>query len=162
MTPNSALPAHRNVRPAARARPPVRRAGGGADQARHRALRRAAAESGLDWPAIRGLVAGFEPTIAAFDATYLDEMRGIAEGAGVDYAAIVLLNARTEILKLARRRAEGNPVPDADPDGCTGIVALPGIPPTARSSTRRTGTGRRNAPKPRWCCASGARTDPTS
>ncbi len=85
------------------------------------------AESGLDWPDIRDLVARFEPTIAAFDATYLDEMRGIAEGAGVDYAAVALLNARTEILKLARRRADGTPVPDEDPDGCTGIVALPGV-----------------------------------
>lgn len=80
--------------------------------------------SKLDWKGIETLVARFEPTISAFDAAYLEEMRGIAEGAGEKYAAIVLLNARTEILKLAQRRERGEPMPD-DPDGCTGLVALP-------------------------------------
>ncbi|WP_342358482.1 C45 family peptidase [Terrarubrum flagellatum] len=78
----------------------------------------------LDWAGVEALVARFEPTIAAFDATYLEEMRGIAEGSGEKYAAIMLLNARTEILKLAQRKQRGEPTPD-DPDGCTGVVALP-------------------------------------
>jgi isopenicillin-N N-acyltransferase-like protein len=87
---------------------------------------------GLGWAGIRKLVASFEPTIDGFDPTYLDEMRGIAEGAGVEYAAVVMLNARTEILKLADPRtaqaaADAKPVPspDKDPDGCTGVIALP-------------------------------------
>jgi isopenicillin-N N-acyltransferase-like protein len=75
----------------------------------------------LSWPQVAALAERFEPTIAAFDPLYCEEMRGIAEGAGVDYAAILLLNARTEILKLADR-----PLPEEDPDGCTGLVALPG------------------------------------
>jgi isopenicillin-N N-acyltransferase-like protein len=75
---------------------------------------------GLDWPGIARLASGFEPEIARFDAGFPEEMRGIAEGAGVDFAAIMLLNARTEILKLAKQRK------DADPDGCTGVVVLPG------------------------------------
>lgn len=78
----------------------------------------------LGWPQIEALVARFEPTIAAFEPAYIEEMRGIAEGAGVPYPAIVLLNARTEILKLAQRRERGEPLPD-DPDGCTGLVVLP-------------------------------------
>ena len=78
------------------------------------------ATSGLARQEIRALVARFEPTIAEFDATYIEEMRGIAEGAAVDYDSVVLLNARTEILQLARRRERL-----AEPDGCTGLIALP-------------------------------------
>lgn len=66
----------------------------------------------------------FEPTVNAYDPAYTDEMRGIAEGAGVDYASIMLLNARSEILKLAERDGAG---PDRDPsDGCTGVIVMPG------------------------------------
>lgn len=78
----------------------------------------------LSWPQLERIVAQFEPTIAAFDAAYIEEMRGLAEGAGVPYAAVVLLNARTEILKLAQRRRRGEATPD-EPDGCTGLVVLP-------------------------------------
>lgn len=80
--------------------------------------------SRLGWKDIEAIVRTYEPTIAAFEASYLDEMRGIAEGAGVDAAAVVMLNARTEILKLADRRKKGEPA-SIDPDGCTGLVALP-------------------------------------
>ncbi|MFT3820679.1 MAG: C45 family autoproteolytic acyltransferase/hydrolase [Rubrivivax sp.] len=80
----------------------------------------------LRWPEIQAIVAEYEPTIAAFEPRFVDEMRGIAEGAAVDPAAVVMLNARTEVLKLADRRrkaSQGNAA--IDPDGCTGIVALP-------------------------------------
>ena len=80
--------------------------------------------NGLGWSDIRAITAQFEPTIAGFGSHYITEMRGIAEGAGVEYAGVVLLNARTELLKLAERRAKGEPAPDDDPDGCTGLVAL--------------------------------------
>ncbi len=82
----------------------------------------------LDAAAIRRLVHGYLPIIEGFDDTYVPEMRGIAEGAGVSFEEIVLLNARTEILKLATRpdlqtRFEA---PDTiGPDGCTALVALP-------------------------------------
>jgi len=80
--------------------------------------------SAFDWPDIRAAVGEYLPTIAAFDESFVDEMRGIAEGAQIDFEAIVLLNARTELLQMATRRARGG-VPDDDPDGCTGVVALP-------------------------------------
>jgi isopenicillin-N N-acyltransferase-like protein len=80
--------------------------------------------SKLGWPEIRGLVDTFEPTIRAFEPSFLDEMRGIAEGAGVEYAAIVMLNARTELLKVADRRRKGQPA-EIDPDGCTGLAVMP-------------------------------------
>src|SRR3546814_10393509 len=60
-------------------------------------------------------------------------MRGIAEGAGRRFEEIVLLNARTEILKLAARpdlRAKLAAI--EDPDGCTGLVALPGATAAGR------------------------------
>jgi len=80
----------------------------------------------LDAANVEALVAAYLPIIDAFDPTYCIEMRGIAEGAGVPFADVALLNARTEILKLASR-------PDLlaqlmhheGPDGCTGLVALP-------------------------------------
>jgi isopenicillin-N N-acyltransferase-like protein len=76
---------------------------------------------------IKALVRRFEPTIDRFDPAYLEEMRGIAEGAGVAFESVVLLNARTEILKLAQRPADERNVPDDDPDGCTGVVAMPEV-----------------------------------
>lgn len=69
------------------------------------------------------LVRSYLPTIEAFDDTYIDEMRGIAEGCGVQLEDIVLLNARTEILKLAANpslRAEL-----AQAEGCTAVAAMP-------------------------------------
>lgn len=86
--------------------------------------------SGFGDAELREAVAGYLPVIANFDAHYVEEMRGIAEGAGVPFEQIVLLNARTELLQIASRRqreqqrAAGLPVDD-DPDGCTGVVVLP-------------------------------------
>lgn len=61
----------------------------------------------VDWPAVRGLVQDYLPEIERFDPTYVDEMRGIAEGAGLELEAIVLLNARTEILKRGAKAVSG-------------------------------------------------------
>lgn len=74
---------------------------------------------------IRDLAITFEPTISAFDPDYVEEMKGIAEGAGVAYGDVVMLNARTEILKLAERRA-AQAQPNEVSDGCTGLAILPG------------------------------------
>jgi isopenicillin-N N-acyltransferase-like protein len=80
----------------------------------------------VDWPAIRGLVQDYLPEIERFDPAYLDEMRGIAEGAAIDLEAVALLNARTEILKLGEARKKARPTTaDPDADACTGVVALP-------------------------------------
>lgn len=67
--------------------------------------------------------AAFRPRLATFAPDLVDEMEGIAEGAGVDFAAIMLVNARTEVLQLARREKG---IADDEPDGCTGAVVLPG------------------------------------
>jgi isopenicillin-N N-acyltransferase-like protein len=77
----------------------------------------------FDRAAIRGAVQDYLPHIQGFEPAYVDEMRGIADGAGVAFEDVVLLNARTEILKLAARRAAQADAGEAD--GCTGVVALP-------------------------------------
>ncbi|MFK4979958.1 acyl-CoA--6-aminopenicillanic acid acyltransferase, partial [Klebsiella pneumoniae] len=46
----------------------------------------------LNGDSIVRLVGEFLPTIAAFEASYIDEMHGIAEGAAVAFEDIVLLN----------------------------------------------------------------------
>jgi isopenicillin-N N-acyltransferase-like protein len=79
--------------------------------------------AGLGVAATRALVRDYVPCMVAFEPAYVEEMRGIAEGAGVEFEAVALLNARTEVVKLGQR-------PDlrarlAGEDACTGVVALP-------------------------------------
>jgi isopenicillin-N N-acyltransferase-like protein len=79
---------------------------------------------GYDAAAIRDMVAHFMPVIEEFDPDYAEEMRGIAKGSSVDLEHIVLINARTEVLRYARLAGyRGEAVID-EPDGCTGVVAL--------------------------------------
>lgn len=81
------------------------------------------ARHGLSRERLGEIVQSFMPVIAAIDENYLIEMRGIAEGAGLDILDIVMINARTEILQLAEKEA----VARADADGCTAVVALPEV-----------------------------------
>ncbi|HMD23459.1 MAG TPA: C45 family peptidase, partial [Streptosporangiaceae bacterium] len=60
--------------------------------------------AGWDWPAVRQAAAGFEAPIAAFRPAYLDEMRGIADGAGLDLADVLAINVRTEVMYAAKAR----------------------------------------------------------
>ncbi|MCW3475595.1 C45 family autoproteolytic acyltransferase/hydolase [Limobrevibacterium gyesilva] len=81
------------------------------------------ARLGLNEDGIDALVRAYLPVIERFDASYIEEMQGIAAGAEITFAHVALLNARTEILKLAERpdlRAKLH-----EPDGCTGVVAMP-------------------------------------
>lgn len=81
--------------------------------------------SGLTDSEIAGLVRACLPMIEAFDPTYIEEMQGIATGADVPFEHIALLNARTEILKLAERPDLRARLESKAPDGCTGIVVMP-------------------------------------
>jgi isopenicillin-N N-acyltransferase-like protein len=67
---------------------------------------------------VRALVATLIPIIDRFEPAYLEEMRGIAEGAHCPLDHVVVVNTRTELLAQARLAA-------AEPDGCTGTVVLP-------------------------------------
>lgn len=70
---------------------------------------------------IAQIVGEFAAGLEADYADLLEEMRGIAEGSGRPFQDIMLLNARTEITKIAARRAAG--LSDfIEPDGCTGVI----------------------------------------
>lgn len=65
------------------------------------------------------------PTMNDYAPDLITEMRGIAEGAGLSFEDIVLINARTEIIQIGKRQSGAGLADDLD--GCTGIVALPGV-----------------------------------
>jgi isopenicillin-N N-acyltransferase-like protein len=74
---------------------------------------------------VRELVDTLIPIIDRFEPVYLEEMRGIAEGAHCPLEHIVVVNARTELLAEGRRTAEAIPPTPGPVDGCTGAVVLP-------------------------------------
>jgi isopenicillin-N N-acyltransferase like protein len=86
----------------------------------------------LDSAGLSALVRDYLPVIEAFEPTFIEEMRGIAEGANVPFEDIALLNARTEILKLAKPEIRARLQTPEDPDGCTGVVVLPQAAGTGR------------------------------
>ncbi|TVY91341.1 Acyl-coenzyme A:6-aminopenicillanic-acid-acyltransferase 40 kDa form [Lachnellula willkommii] len=63
----------------------------------------------MDWPAVRGFAMQYQPFLAANFPGYVEEMEGVAKGAGKEYADVLALNVRTEI-------AFG-----AFSDGCTAV-----------------------------------------
>lgn len=82
-------------------------------------------ELSLDAKGVSELVRDYLPVIEGFDSDYIEEMRGIAEGADVPFEDVVLLNARTEILKLANPKIRARLKAPDEPDGCTGVVVMP-------------------------------------
>jgi len=75
--------------------------------------------------ALEKVVNDYLPVIEKFDATYVEEMRGIAQGADISFVDVMLLNARTEILKLAASPKLRETMRLDEEDGCTGLVVLP-------------------------------------
>ena len=51
----------------------------------------------LSWPDVCDVAAKFEPLLKEKWPSYVEEMRGVASGAGVPYLSILALNVRTEI-----------------------------------------------------------------
>ncbi|MGV2899619.1 C45 family autoproteolytic acyltransferase/hydrolase [Achromobacter sp. AGC78] len=71
------------------------------------------------------LIADYARRIGDFDDRYVEEMHGIATGADVPFEDIVMINARTEVMALARAQSSlANDDDEAD-DGCTGAIVLP-------------------------------------
>ncbi len=77
-------------------------------------------KSGVDGKELERRAEAMVPAIDTFDPAYVEEMRGIAEGANEAFAGILLMNARTEMVVSARKQLEKDV-----PDGCTAALALP-------------------------------------
>jgi isopenicillin-N N-acyltransferase-like protein len=60
--------------------------------------------AGWDWSKVRREAARHVPAIEALESGYLEEMRGIAAGAGVEFEDILALNVRTEVMLAAKAR----------------------------------------------------------
>jgi isopenicillin-N N-acyltransferase-like protein len=63
----------------------------------------------MEWPAARSFALKFQPYLEHHWPRYVSEMKGVAEGAGLSYEDILVLNVRTEIAFGSFN------------DGCTGI-----------------------------------------
>ena len=79
--------------------------------------------AGWDWARVRREAARFEAPIAAFRPAYLDEIRGIAEGAGLDPGDVLAINVRTEVMFAAKARQAAGQL--RAPDGCTAFAVVP-------------------------------------
>lgn len=69
---------------------------------------------------IQKLARDFAPHVSAFDPAYLEEMQGIAEGAGVTVEDVIFINCRTEMMFGARAMIDAE-----KSDGCTAVIVLP-------------------------------------
>jgi hypothetical protein len=67
--------------------------------------------------------------VTGFDPEYMEEMRGIAEGARVPLEGVVTVNCRTEMMFGFKEAAH---VHEKMEDGCTGVVALPSVTASGR------------------------------
>ena len=79
------------------------------------------AEEGVSRAGLCDEARRFIPTIENYNPDYVVEMRGIAQGAGVDLESILLVNARTEIMYGRQKPPAGA---TDHQDGCTTAVAL--------------------------------------
>ena len=78
--------------------------------------------AGLGWDDVREVARRFEAPILSFGEEYLEELRGIAEGADLDPVDILAINVRTEIMYSAKARASGA---TTSPGECTAFAAVP-------------------------------------
>ena len=92
--------------------------------------------AGWDWAEVRRAATRFEAPISGFRPGYLEEMRGIADGAGLDLADVLAINVRTEVMYAAEARhaplasrAPQPPVPQRSakqpPAECSAFAVVP-------------------------------------
>ncbi len=73
----------------------------------------------VTWEKVVDFAKTFLKGIRSFDETIIDEMKGVAKGAGVGFEDILAINLRTEIIFGLRQRKVA--------EGCTSCCALPEI-----------------------------------
>ena len=79
--------------------------------------------AGWDRPAVTEQALRYVPPIERFGSSYLEEMRGIAEGAGVGFQDVLSINVRTEVMFAAKARAAETE--SRRPDGCSAFAVIP-------------------------------------
>jgi isopenicillin-N N-acyltransferase like protein len=82
-----------------------------------------AAYAGWDWPKVTEEALRYVEPVQAFGERYVEEMRGLAEGAGVAFEDVLAINTRTEVMFAAKARSaehEGRA-----PGECTSFAVLP-------------------------------------
>lgn len=96
--------------------------------------------AGLSWGEVLSLAAGFAEAVERFEPRYVEEMRGLAEGSGQEFEAILAINVRTEIMFAAKAREaaagrgpEGPEPPSGRPAECTSVAALPSVTDTGHT-----------------------------
>ena len=80
--------------------------------------------AGWDWATAR-----FEAPIGKFGPGYLQEMRGIADGAGLDLTDVLAINVRTEVMYSAKARNAPRAMLSAEkqaPAECSAFAQVPG------------------------------------
>jgi isopenicillin-N N-acyltransferase like protein len=88
-----------------------------------------AAYAGWNWATVTEHAGAYRRAIERFDPTYLEEIRGIAEGAALGEADILAINVRTEVMFAAKARDAA----DRQVGGCSAFAVTP-----ARSANGRT------------------------
>jgi isopenicillin-N N-acyltransferase-like protein len=81
------------------------------------------AEAGWDWATVTEHARAYEPAIERFEPRYMEEIRGIAEGAGLGAADVLAINVRTEVMFAAKARQAASP--SRRPGECTAFAVVP-------------------------------------
>lgn len=76
--------------------------------------------AGWDWERVRAAATEYRAPVAAYEPRYLEEIDGLAEGAGVDPLDVLAINVRTEIMFAATARDLSRA-----PAECTSFAAVP-------------------------------------
>ncbi len=84
--------------------------------------------AGWDWATVRREAARFEAPVGKFRPAYLEEMRGIADGAGLDLTDVLAINVRTEVMYSAKARQAPRAAPSTQrqaPAECSAFAYVP-------------------------------------
>jgi isopenicillin-N N-acyltransferase-like protein len=79
--------------------------------------------AGWDWPKVTAEALRYVEPVGAFDERYVEEMHGLAEGAGVPFDDVIAINTRSEIMFAAKARAADGQA--RLPAECTSFAVLP-------------------------------------
>lgn len=87
--------------------------------------REAFARVGITWEEASRIAGMFREKVEAYDLHMYKEICGIAEGAEQPIEAIIILNARTEIIFWRDNELNSTAKPDGPQEGCTSVLVLP-------------------------------------